>query len=234
MAGVSMRWGRRSPHYRRRRPVPGLLLLGTLVVISGFVWTQIFGSTEDIETATTCNQPGKPTAAPGESVSAEPPELGKMLQRDALNRTDPIPPQDVHVRVLNGNGESKQASLVSEELNGLGFSPGGEAADDAIYANYDLNCHGQIRFGGPGAGAARTMSLVAPCAQLVRDDRNDSSVDFALGSEFDDIKTTTEAKRVLQELKTKVPGEERGDAKQNVRQTEVDGELLDKARDVHC
>ncbi|MER7012988.1 envelope integrity protein Cei [Saccharopolyspora sp. NPDC000359] len=234
VAAVGARGGRRAG-YRRRRPLPALLVLACLVVAAGLLWTRVFDSVQDIETATTCNPPTPPTAAPvADGEATEQVALGSMLKRDALDSTTPIPPQDVQVRVLNGNGESRQATLVSGELESLGFAKGG-ADNDPVYVNYDLKCHGQIRFGTAGAGAARTLSLIAPCAQLVRDGREDAAVDLALGSKFDDIKTTSEAKQVLQELENWVPQrDQQGGAHQEVTPPQIDKELLTKARDVHC
>lgn len=218
---------RQGPRYRRRRPLPALVLLGALVLLSGLLWTRVFESVEDIETATRCNQPAPPTAAPVDGTSqSAPPPLGKMLPRNALDNVAPVPPQQVKVRVLNGNGEVNQASLVSGVLTDLGFAEGGEPDNDPVYVNYDLNCHGQIRFGSAGAGAARTLSLIAPCAQLVHDGRTDDTIDFALGTEFNDIKSTSEAKQVMQQLKSQSPGED--------SKPKIDEELLAKARDVHC
>ncbi len=209
-------------------------MLGLLVVLSGFMWTRVFETTEDVETATRCTVPGAPTAPPeptAEPKPEQPATLGQMLSRDALDRTNPIPAQDVRVRVLNGNGEANQAGLISQELTNFGFAPGGEPDNDPVYPNYDLNCHGQIRFGGAGASAARTLSLMVPCAQLVRDDRTGSSLDLALGSDFKDIKSRPEARQILQELKNSPP---QGSAEQDVRAPQIDQELLTAARDVAC
>ncbi|MGP4017356.1 envelope integrity protein Cei [Saccharopolyspora sp. 5N708] len=233
MSAVSARWARRA-RYRRRRPLPALVVLVGLVVLSGLLWTRVFDTVEDVEAATTCNPPGAPTAAPQEADQPQQVPLGAMLPRGALDSTSPIPPQDAPVRVLNGNGEARQASLVSDELASLGFAKGG-ADNDPVYVNYDLKCHGQIRFGSAGAGAARTLSLIAPCAQLIRDERPDAGVDFALGADFDDIKTTSEAKQILQELENWVPQrDQQGGAQQEVTPPRISSELLTKAREVHC
>ncbi|GAA4863665.1 envelope integrity protein Cei [Saccharopolyspora rosea] len=215
--------------------MPALVVLAVLVVLSGVLWTRVFGSVEDIDTATSCNAPGAPTAAPAGQAKPAGAPLGNMLPRNALDRANPVPPQDVHVRVVNGNGESRQASLVADELNSLGFAQGGKPGNDPVYVNYDLHCHGQIRFGGAGVSAARTLSLIAPCAQLVRDEREDASVDFALGSRFDDIKATPEAKQILQQLENWVPQrDQQGSANQEVTPPQISKDLLAKARDVHC
>lgn len=232
-SAASARQGLRGPRYRRRRPLPALVLLIVLVVVSGFVWTRVLGSTETVEMATRCAPPGATSAGPGSgtSVGTVTPELGRMLPRNALNGTSPIPPQDVQVHVFNSNGQSNQATLISKELSNLGFGKGGEPANDPVYSKLDLDCHAQIRFGSAGAGAARTLSLMAPCAQLVRDQRKSATVDLALGTEFEGIKTTQEAKQVLQQLKNR---DGQGDRLSDGGRSSIDRELLSQARDVHC
>ena len=231
----------RRPGYRRRRPIPAIIVLAILVVMSGFLWTRVFETSQDIEAATRCNLPGPPPAEPaanqtdGAEPEPAPVPLGEMLPRTALDQTSPIPPQDVPVRVYNSNGESRQATLVSEELATLGFGSGGEPGNDPTYTNYDLTCHGQIRYGAAGTGGARTLSLLVPCAQLVRDEREDATVDLALGSRFDDIKASSEAKQVLQELKNWVPQRDQQDGpKDEVSKPPIKQDLLTAARDVHC
>lgn len=229
MSVASARPGQRGARYRRRRPIPALVVLVILVLASGFMWTRVFETRETTETATQCNAPTP------SSPQAPAPALGQMLPRSTLDQTALVPPQDIGVRVLNANGESKQAGLISDELSSLGFGQGPPAGNDPVYKNYDLNCHGQIRFGGAGAGEARTLSLMAPCSQLVRDERMDSSVDLALGGEFDDIKTTPEAKQVMQQLKNWVAKRgQQGGAEQEVTPPKISKNLLTEARDVSC
>ena len=64
-----------------------------------------------------------------------------------------------------------------------------------------MNCRGQIRFGAPGASAARTLSLLEPCLELVRDDRQDATLDIAIGKKFDEVKPNSDAHKVLDQLK---------------------------------
>ncbi|MDR7303161.1 envelope integrity protein Cei [Haloactinomyces albus] len=243
MSAASSRQGQRGPRYKRRRPLPALVVLAVLVVLSGVLWSRVFGTTETIEMATRCAPPSPPTTAPSPAASttSDTPELGKMLPRDALNTVAPIPPQDVQVRVLNSNGESNQATLISKELGNLGFGKGGEPANDPIYSNLNMQCHAQIRFGQAGVGAARTLSLIVPCAQLVRDQRTDAAVDLALGTEFDGIKTTQEAKQVLQRLKAwgrqhdpQGGTPQQDGTPQQARTPDISNALLSRAREVHC
>ena len=229
MSVASTKLGRRRPRYRRRRPLPALIVLGLLVVLSAYVWTTVFDSVPTTEAATRCNTPTAPKNAPGQPA----PNVGTMLPHNGLDQSPLVPPQSVGVRVLNGNGESRQAGLVSDELTSMGFARGPEATNDPTYHNYDLNCHGQIRFGDAGAGAAHTLSLMAPCSQLVRDEREDQSVDWALGTKFDDIQTTPEAKQALQQLKNWNAKTTQGDSTQD-EPPRVDPKLLSQARDANC
>lgn len=230
MSVASAKLGRRRPRYRRRRPLPALVVLSLLVVLSGYVWTMVFETVETTEAATRCNVPSAPQGAPPEAA----PDVGEMQPRSGLDRSPLLPPQNIGVRVLNGNGESKQAGLISDELTSLGFAKGPKADNDPIYRNYDLNCHGQIRYGEAGAGAAHTLSLMAPCSQLVRDEREDESVDLALGAKFDDIKSTPEAKQILQQLKNSDAQRADSGSGQQDSAPRIDRNLLAAARDVSC
>jgi hypothetical protein len=235
VSATSTRPGRRAPRYRRRRPLPALLVFGLLVVLSGFLWTRVFETTANTETATECNLPGVSKSPPDPQRTPTPTAtpFGTMLLRNGLDQTAPVPPQNVQVRVLNANGQSRQATLISDELGTFGFAKGGPPDNDPIYTHYDLKCHGQIRFGAPGAGAARTLSLAVPCAQLVRDGRQDPAVDLALGAQFDDIKMAPEARQILQQLSNQA-SQQAGRAQHEVGQPPINDKLLAAARDVHC
>ncbi|MFB9903294.1 envelope integrity protein Cei [Allokutzneria oryzae] len=197
MAAASVRQIIGPAGYRKRKPVPALILLTILGVLAVSVWTKVFSTSADIEAAVRCPEPG----APKPGATAAPAKPGQALPLDALDRTDPIAPNDIKVTVLNGSGKRGQAGQVAEELSSLGFNKAGEPADDPVYVNQDLNCRGQIRFGPNGASAARTMSFLMPCAQFVRDERQDGSVDLALGQKFDGVKPSSEAKQIFEQLK---------------------------------
>jgi hypothetical protein len=63
-----------------------------------------------------------------------------------------------------------------------------------------MSCVGQIRFGPQGAAAARTLSLLVPCAQLVRDTRTDATVDFSVGANFNGLIVGPAARQALSQL----------------------------------
>jgi hypothetical protein len=162
----------------------------------------------------------------------------EVLARDALDDVDPLPPDAVKVTVLNANGQRGQAGLVARVLTSdLGFGKAAEPANDPSYPDFDLGCHAQIRFGPNGMAAGRTLSLVVPCAELVRDTRADDTVDLALGKQFDTLRLSPDAKEIMRQLTELAaqpqPTNPTG-GQQGVRTT-VDPTLLANARAaVHC
>jgi hypothetical protein len=204
------------------------------------MWTRVFETTTNTEAETECNLPGQPkiTSTVGGQAETQSTPFGTMLPRDALDHVTPVAPQDVSVQVLNGNGQSRQATLISEELTGYGFSQGALPSNDPAYPQFDLKCNGEIRFGPAGVGAARTLSLAVPCAQLVRDNSPGSGVKLSLGSEFNDIAMTSQARQVLQQLRNWASQQaQETDAQSPPAPTpppQINSDLLAAARDVHC
>lgn len=121
---------------------------------------------------------------------------------DALDGIEPALLNTTRVRVLNANGQSGQAGAVAAQLAEHGFQPAGSDAigNDPVYGQA-LECHGQIRYGDAGRATARSLSLAAPCMQLVADGRDTDTVDLALGTIFSRLSDSTEAVGVLDELK---------------------------------
>ena len=107
---------------------------------------------------------------------------------------------DAKVRVLNASGRGGQAADVSGALRDLGFAQP-TAANDPVYEKTRLNCQGQIRFGEAGQAGAAAVWLVAPCAELYRDDRSDDSVDLAIGTEFGALAHSDDIAAVLAGLR---------------------------------
>lgn len=226
MAAGSVRQG--LGRYRRRRPLPALVIIALLGVLATFVWSKVFGSVDDVEAAVRCDPP--PPAEAGKQ-----PYNGQPQPRDALDKTDPWPASDIKMRVLNGGGVRGQAKLVNEELLGFGFNKAGEPTDDGAVYGDKLTCHGQLRYGPNGAGAARTMSLLTPCVQLVRDERQDSTIDLVLGKKFDGVKPSTGTRQLLDKLKEWADQQpERGGQQAAPPPPQLDAELLAAARNVHC
>lgn len=228
--------------YKRRRPVPALVLFAVLLVSSVFVWVKVLGSAGDVDAAIKCNAPGHVQisdttgADPAATTTAPPPALGTVLEHDALDRTNPVPVGDVNFKVVNASTQRNHAKTVATQLTELGLKQAADPGNDPIYPAGDMNCRGQIRFGAPGAQAARTVSLLEPCLELVRDDRQDATVDIAVGKKFDEVKPNSDARKVLDQLKEwaeQQPEQQGGQVAAPTPPT-LNPDNLAGARDVNC
>lgn len=229
-AGNVMRRG--GQRYRKRRPLPAFLLILVLGIAATIVWLRVMSADNEATGAVHCDKPATtPTVPAGKPV----PTLGKALEPDALDRTEPALPASALVRVLNASGQRGQARLVTENLKALGFTQIAEPDTDALYGD-SMPCRAQIRFGAQGKAAARTLSLVEPCAELVQDNRQDATVDIALGDKFDDLHPNRSAKTLLEQLndfaEQNPPAQ--GGLQADAPQPNLDSQLLAAARNVTC
>ena len=194
--------------YRRRRYWPVIIVLAVLLVGAVIVW---FPSLRpNPENSGACNAPGPApaTTAPttrsvasdsvsGDATAGDQPtaattattpqiitSLGAYADHESLAAVRPASPSTVQLRVYNSSAVRGQAKAVTDELRAAGFESILDGANDPLYPASDLHCVAQIRFGPAGASAARTVLLVAPCAQLVVDSRVDDSVDISLGGRY--------------------------------------------------
>jgi len=224
--------------YRKRRPLPALLFILVLGIVASIVWLRVITSDKDVTGAAHCDPPpaqATPTT-PATEAPPSPATLGKPQETNFLDRTVPAPPDRVLVRVLNASNTRGAAGLVTEMLRTLGFSQVAEPDNDAIYGD-EMTCRAQIRFGPQGESAARTLSLVEPCAELVRDDRKDATVDIALGDGFDTLDPNGDARAALEQLSAwalQNPPDQGGLQAEGAPQPELDEALLSGARNVRC
>lgn len=170
---------------------PFVILVVAMLVVGAVVWTVILSS--DDQTATNIACP----------ISPEADEAGmSTLGPQALDDTSPAFLSQTRVRVLNANGQTGQAGAIAARLAELGFQPadGDAATNDVVYPAQDLACHGQIRFGEAGEETARSLSLAAPCMELIADQREDATVDLALGTTFAELTDSGAAVGALDRL----------------------------------
>jgi len=179
--------------FRRRNARPAIALLVVLLVASAVVWTIALTRAPEVHEAAACNPPPEQTD-PGA------PHLGTPVSRSTMVNVAPAKLADAKVRVLNASGRGGQAAEIAGTLKDLGFAQP-TAANDPIYAHARLTCQGQIRFGDAGQAAAAAVWLVAPCAELFRDDRADDSVDLVLGTEFTALAHSDDIEAVLAGLR---------------------------------
>jgi uncharacterized membrane protein (UPF0136 family) len=219
---------RNARPYRKRRPLPALIVIGVLGVGAVFVWVNAIISRADIDATIRCN----PAASPPLGVTFT------ALGHGALDDRAPVPPDRIALKVLNASKVRGQGGLTTEALRSLGFTQIAEPTDDPAYPdNIKATCRGQIRFGENGVSAARTLSLLAPCVELVKDNRQDSSIDLAIGTTFGDVVPNAAARQILLQLKTwseQHRGGGGGEQSAGAKAPVVDQKLLTSARDVAC
>lgn len=223
--------------YRKRRPLPALILIIILGVAATIVWLRVMNTDSDVSGVAHCAPPApRSTTAPPKGKPATPtPTLGQALETNSLDRTVPLPPGQALVRVLNAGSKRGGARIVTESLRELGFTQIAEPDNDPLYDD-TMGCRAQIRFGPQGTAAARTLSLVEPCAELIRDDRKDATVDIAIGQQFDDLRPNKQSKEVLDQLTEWAAAhpKSKGGLQANGPQPKIDDNLLTAARKVNC
>lgn len=217
---------RKSRPYRKHRPLPALIVIGMLGAVAVFVWLNVMVSREGLNEAVRCT----PEAVPPAGVTYV------SFGHDGLDGTAPVPPGKVAVQVLNANGARDGAALATAALRDVGFTETVEPANDPAYEKSEASCHGQIRFGENGTAAARTLSLVVPCAELIKDNRQDATVDLSIGTRFNGLHPRKEALQILDQLsRWSADQADAGGGEQAVAPSpKVDPALMTAARDAHC
>jgi hypothetical protein len=179
--------------FRRRNYLPGTIVGVALALAAVVVWIVALTRPADVGEAAVCNPPPAP-ADPSQ------PQLGQQVSRATMTKVAPAKLADTKIRVLNASGQGGQAADVSGALRDLGFAQP-TAANDPVYANTRLTCHGQIRFGPAGQAAAAAAWLVAPCSELFQDQRPDDSVDLAIGTQFTSLTHSDDIDAMLASLR---------------------------------
>jgi hypothetical protein len=169
----------------RRRPVRALLLLIFWAGAATAIWMHLLQREQAAKESASCPVPTAVSYASLESAA-------------------PVPPGDIDVAVLNATDRRGLAAEVAGSLQTQGFTKAEALGNDTLHGV--VRCSGQIRFGPNGVRAARTLGLVMPCAQLVRDQRSDSSVDLVVGAAFSTLTPSPAARAVLERLQTPAGG----------------------------
>jgi hypothetical protein len=215
----------RTRPYQRRRRGPVLVVVSVLAVLAIATWSVVLVNAGGAASASSC--------------PVTDPPAGEVVSTSALGTVSPAPPGTIQVQVLNAGGQRGQASLVAAQLGDLGFSVTG-TGNDPLFPNEDMECYGQLRFGAAGEAAASTLTLVMPCVELVRDSRQDPSVDISVGTGFGDFNPARAARDALDQL-TEPGGGTDGAANADPNAAEaapapttVDPQLVEEARDASC
>ncbi len=232
---------RQKALYRRRKPIPAVIIVLVLGLAAVFVWTKVIQKASDVNAAVACTpsvqstvQAGQPKAKP--KTPPKTPPTTTALPYDALDKIAPEPAADVQVQVLNASTERGAATQASNQLVQAGLRVA-DPTNDPLYPKQDMKCRGQIRFGANGEAAARTVSLLIPCTQLVRDNRQDATVDVAIGSDFSGVTPNTQAQQAMHQLAqwaAKHPAPQGGQQAQAALHPQLDATLLAQAHSSEC
>jgi hypothetical protein len=188
-------YDRRGRPFKRRSYLPGITVGVALFIAAAAVWLFVLTRPPSIHQATVCNRPPAPT-------DPSQPTLGTQVSPTTMIDVAPAKLADAKVRVLNASGQGGQAADIAGSLRDLGFA-NPTAANDPVYAGTKLTCQGQLRFGKAGQAGAAAVWLVAPCVELVQDQRTDDTVDLALGTEFRTLTHTDDIDAMLASLRPK-------------------------------
>lgn len=232
--GFTRERGRAKTPYRKRKPIPAIVIVVLLVVAAIIVWTKVIAKASDVDAAIACAQPT--TTATNTAAGKAKPAAGTVLPYDALDKIAPEPATDVKVQVFNASTQRGAATQASTMLSQDGFQVAAPA-DDPLYPKQDMKCRGQIRFGANGESAARTISLLVPCTQLVRDNRQDAGVDLAIGSEFAGVSPNSQAQQAIHQLASWAashPAPQGGQQAQNSVLPQLNPSLLAAAHSDQC
>jgi hypothetical protein len=180
--------------FRRRNFTPAIVMFAVLAVITLIIWVVALNRPTEVAEPVTCNPPTEASSDPTQ------PKLGEQLNRAAMTEVGPANLADTKIRVLNASGQGGQAAEVAGQLRDLGFAEP-TAENDPLYANNRLTCQGQLRFGPNGRAAAAAVWLVAPCVELYQDQRQDNTVDLAIGTDFTELAHSEDIDAVLSSLR---------------------------------
>ncbi|MDQ2837229.1 MAG: LytR C-terminal domain-containing protein [Actinomycetota bacterium] len=161
-----------------RRPLPALVFLLVLTVLTAIVWWRVL------------HRPDGTTTADG-PVTVQPIKCTPGGKKVTLPT-----PASVKVDVLNGAGREQLATQVSTLLKSRGFAVGTPGNAGALTGT------GEIQFGSAGASGATLLSYYLPGAKMVAQKRSDNLINLVLGSGYQTLaspaavtKAVTEAKK---------------------------------------
>lgn len=217
---------RASRPYRKRHPLPAIALIALLCLLAAGIWYKVATNESAIGETLRCD----PAPVPPSQVTFTPQE------HTALDDTSPVPPSAIAVRVRNASSTHGLAHRTSGMLDDLGFGKLQKPGNDPAFKGREPDCYGQIRYGQDGKAAARTVSLLDPCLELVETSREDAGVDIVLGTEFRGIHISDAARKILDKLRERAdehPSESTA-AQQAAAESSLSPSLLQKARDAYC
>jgi hypothetical protein len=163
----------------RRRPLPALVFIGALSLLTALVWFRVLHRTDDS---------GKSAAPSCPHVSASATPAPKVL---------PVASQ-VSVIVLNSTNRNGIARAATKALGKAGFKVGKATDDSALYGGHGLiKGVAEIRYPTGQLAGATLLGYYLPGATLKANDSSGSLVVVSLGSRFGHVASAAGVKRAL-------------------------------------
>ncbi|MDQ6849965.1 MAG: LytR C-terminal domain-containing protein [Actinomycetota bacterium] len=156
-----------------RRPLPALIFIGALTVLTVVVWFRVLNRSEMAAPAgpSTCPSVSKPVAAP----------------------TVLPPPHTVSVLVLNATNRNGLAAKTQKLLKKRGFTVTPVANDGPAYGGHSIiNAVGQIRYGPQSELAADLLRYYLPRAAMTATDSSSKTVILSLGTKYRKLTTAAQ------------------------------------------
>jgi hypothetical protein len=168
-----------------RRPVPALVSLAALLVLTGLVWWRVLHRDDGSAGATGCPTP---TASATATITATLPA-----------------PASVTVQVLNATNRGGLAAQTRTALAGVGFLVPSPAGNDKPNLG-KIKGVAEIRYGPKGAPGAKLLSYYVPGAQLKPVKSTTATVVLSLGAKFKNIATRASAEQAMTRAHVAVAG----------------------------
>lgn len=149
-----------------RRPLPALIALLALLVLTALVWWRVSSRDSGASGAASTHCP-----TPSASVTAP------------ASNTLP-PPSSIQLTVLNATSRAGIASKARAAFIKLGFKSPTPAANDQTTYRSKVTGGGQIRYSPPGKDAARLLTYYLPGAALFPVPGTSPTITVALGPKF--------------------------------------------------
>ncbi|HET8582255.1 MAG TPA: LytR C-terminal domain-containing protein [Jatrophihabitans sp.] len=160
------------PSSLTRRPVPALVALAALLLLTGLVWWRVLNRGTSGATAAHCPTPSPSTSAP-------------------VTATLPAP-TSINLTVLNSTNRTGIAGKARAALVADGFKVPAAAGNDTAFHN-KIPGVAEIRYGPAAKQAASVVLYYVPGAKLVPNASKTSTVVVSLGAKYRSIATPAAA-----------------------------------------
>ncbi len=162
----------------KRRPLPALIALLALLLLTGLVWWRVLGRDKDSK-----NDAAKPC-----------PTVQAAIVLPA--------PSAVTLAVLNSTSRSGIAGKARTVFTDIGFNVPSAAGNDNPKTLNKIKTVGQIRYGPAQAKSARLVAYYLPGATLVRTESKSPTVVVSLGTKYRGVASAASVQARLRQHNT--------------------------------